>query len=214
MNDYAFRPYDKGDFEDCTDLSLEAWPVVSDFGDNESARGLVKAYVTNNLCTANYAEVCCDKDKVIGFLIGHVKHFNGLHIENSGNAKLFFNYLFGKYGKVRKRLQLLFSQMWATAKTEHICRRFDGEILLFVVSSDYRGKGIGKQLMHNYLNFAKSNHSNSVFLATDAMCNWVFYEKIGFIKYKEYYDESLSILMHKKANSSIYYLELNGEIFI
>lgn len=210
MNTLSFRPYGNDDLDACTELSKQAWPVVFKFADEKNASPFIKAYVLNNLNTANYAEVCCDGDKIVGFLFANLKKYRGTTIEKSGNRKLFFDYLAGKYGKVRKRFRLLFAQMWATAKAEHICKNFDGEILLFVVDAAYRGHGIGKTLMGHFLEYAKQNKLKNVFLATDPLCNWVFYEKIGFVKFGEYYDNSLSILMGQHANSYIYYKQLEG----
>jgi ribosomal protein S18 acetylase RimI-like enzyme len=208
MDTLTYRRYEKSDLDICTELSEQAWPVVLDFADAVNASSFVKAYVLNNLCNSNYAEVCCDGDKIVGFLFANLKDCPDEKIEKSGNFKLFFDFISGRYGKVKKQYQLLFGQMLATMKTEHICRKFDGEIMLFVVASEYRGHGIGKTLINNVLSYAKTNNLKSIFLATDPMCNWAFYEKIGFSRYSEFYDNALSILMKKRANTYIYYMSL------
>lgn len=210
MDTLTYRRYDKSDLEALTELTKQAWPVVYKFADDKNATLLSKSYVLSNLCSANYAEICCVGDTIVGFLLANIKKCNGEKLENSGNRKLVFDYLRGKYGRFRKRFRMLFAQVLAIAKTERICKKFDAEILLFVVDGNYRGHGIGTSLINNFLASAKSYGAQTVFLATDVLCNRIFYEKLGFIKYKEFYDDCLSILLGHRSNTDIYLMPLTN----
>lgn len=208
MNALTYRRYDKGDLDALVELTKQAWPVVYNLADDKNATLLAKSYVLSNLCSANYAEICCNGDQIVGFLLANVKTREGDKLEKSGNKKLVFDYLLGRYGRFRKRYRMLFAQIAAIAKTERICKKFDAEILLFVVDSSFRGHGIGTTLITDFLASAKAYGAGSVFLATDVLCNRIFYEKLGFIKYGEFYDDCLSILMGKRANTDIYLMPI------
>lgn len=67
----------------------------------------------------------------------------------------------------------------------------DGEISLFIVSPEYRGKGIGKLLYTQLLNHFRSIGIHNFYLHTDTACNYKFYEKQG-----------MSILLSEKTNYS------------
>lgn len=208
MNALTYRRYDKGDLDALVELTKQAWPVVYNLADDKNTTLLAKSYVLSNLCSANYAEICCNGDQIVGFLLANVKTREGDKLEKSGNKKLVFDYLLGRYGRFRKRYRMLFAQIAAIAKTERICKKFDAEILLFVVDSSFRGHGIGTTLINDFLASAKADGAGSVFLATDVLCNRIFYEKLGFIKYGEFYDDCLSILMGKRANTDIYLMPI------
>lgn len=210
MDTLTYRRYDKEDLEALTELTKQAWPVVKKFADDKNATLLSKSYVLSNLCSANYAEICCDGEKIVGFLLAHIKKCGDAKIEKSGNRKLILDYLAGKYGRFRKRFRMLIAQILATAKTERICKKFDAEILLFVVDGNCRGHGIGTALMNNFLDRAKQYGTHTVFLATDVLCNRIFYEKMGFMKYKEFYDDCLSILVGRPSNTDIYLMALSN----
>lgn len=208
MDTLTYRRYDKVDLDALTELTKQAWPVVYKLADDKNATLLAKSYVLGNICSANYASIACDGDKIVGFLIANIKTRKGGKLDNSGNKKLVFDYFLGRYGRFRKRFRMLFAQLSAFARTERICKHFDAEILLFVVDSTYRGHGIGTTLINDFLAAAKSDGAKTVFLATDILCNRIFYEKLGFKKYGEFYDDCLSILMGQKTNTDIYLLPI------
>jgi GNAT superfamily N-acetyltransferase len=209
MDSLTYRRYEKGDLEAITELTKQAWPVVYKFAEGENATLLAKSYVLSNLNSANYTHVCVDGDKIVGFLIANMKHCKGDPPDPSGsNRKLIFDYLRGKYGRFRKRFHMLFAQIAAFYRTESICKKFDAEILLFVVDANYRGHGIGTTLMNTFLATARQNGEKTVFLATDVLCNRLFYERLGFIKYGDFYDDCLSLLMGKPSHTDIYLMPL------
>lgn len=182
--------------------------MVKNLADEKNATLLSKSYALSNLCSANYAEICCNGDKVVGFLLANIKKSPAPKIDKSGNRHLVLDYIRGKYGKFHKRFRLLIAQMRAVAKTERVCKKFDAEILLFVVDGDSRGKGIGTSLINNFLATAKSYGTATVFLATDVLCNRIFYERMGFCKYSEFYDDCLTLLVGSPSNTDIYLMAL------
>ncbi|MDO5861304.1 MAG: GNAT family N-acetyltransferase [Thermoplasmata archaeon] len=58
-------------------------------------------------------------------------------------------------------------------------RRFDGELVLLIVSEDARGRGIGRQLYSLALDEFSSGGCREIFLFTDDDCGYGFYEASG-----------------------------------
>ncbi len=62
---------------------------------------------------------------------------------------------------------------------------FDAEIVLFIVSDSMRGKGVGKRLFNDALDFFRESGAESFFLHTDTDCNFEFYERFGMERLAE-----------------------------
>ncbi len=50
-------------------------------------------------------------------------------------------------------------------------KQFDGELTLLIVDGAYRGKGIGKILIKQFLEDMEKRKARKVYLFTDTMCN-------------------------------------------
>ena len=119
-----------------------------------------------------------------------------------------WNLIIGKYGKFKGRLGYLNSMMKTNAQVESICRDFDSEVMLFIVDSNFRGKGIGRELMNHLVDYARNNGKKSVYLYTDIRSNRKFYEIYGFTKLADFHDYHLSYVLGKKTMSFIYKIDL------
>lgn len=64
-------------------------------------------------------------------------------------------------------------------------KKYEGEVAFFAISSKARGKGIGKRMFSNMLEYMKSQNIKDFYLYTDTSCNYGFYEHQGMIKRKE-----------------------------
>lgn len=56
---------------------------------------------------------------------------------------------------------------------------YDGEISLFILSAEARGKGIGSKLFDSMVNYFDSNNAKNYFLYADDSCNIGFYTRRG-----------------------------------
>ena len=56
----------------------------------------------------------------------------------------------------------------------------DGDITLFAVSSEARGHGIGKNLIEQLYSHFRRHKVKRIYVLTDNMCTYEFYEKQGF----------------------------------
>ncbi|MBW3087332.1 GNAT family N-acetyltransferase [Bifidobacterium sp. 82T24] len=58
-------------------------------------------------------------------------------------------------------------------------RRYDGEIVLFIVDDHYRGHGLGRLLFDAALAYFRDRGIDDVFLYTDTGCDYGFYDHRG-----------------------------------
>ena len=171
----------------------------------------MKAYVQFNYLLSDYAEVCSFKDQVVGFLFGLTdkKQFNKK--QKSGIRKVIWRLMTGKYGKIRKKYQFLFNVALTSIKVEYLCKKFNSEVVLFVVDKEHRGKGLGRAMMDHFLEHLRRLKKHTVYLYTDVESNWKFYDIYGFRKYREFHDYELSFLRGKKTMSFLYYKTIKHE---
>ena len=59
-------------------------------------------------------------------------------------------------------------------------------------------------MLGDFLVEAAKNSVKEVCLYTDISSNWMFYEKMGFDRLAEFYDNELSFLLQKKTMSFVY----------
>ncbi len=204
--DLHYRPYVRSDLDRCAALAADAWPIASVVSEN--AHALMEAYVKSCLLFSDYTEVCCAGGEVIGFLFGLThKKLPGLK-ERLELNRLFWEFVVGKYGPAKRRFRFLVSFVLTLLKVELLCLRFDSEVELFVVDADYRGRGIGRSLVDHFVKHLREENKRTVYLYTNLLSNWRFYEKYGFIKYREFYDNQLSFLRGMKTRGYIYYYRL------
>ena len=84
---------------------------------------------------------------------------------------------------------------------EDLRRRFDGELVFFVLRREYRRRGIGSALLNSFLEYMRANHCRSFYVFTDESCDFPFYDKRGFTRVG---DEAVQLPDH--AAPSHFYL--------
>jgi ribosomal protein S18 acetylase RimI-like enzyme len=204
--DIHYRPYVDSDLDRCAALAVEAWPIASVISEN--THSLMRVYVKSSLLFSDYTDMCCADDKVIGFLFGLThKKLPGLKARFELN-RLFWEFVAGKYGPSERRFRFLTSFVLTLLKVEWLCFRFDSEVELFVVDAAYRGQGIGRSLVDHFVEHLRDANKRTLYLYTNMVSNWRFYEKYGFIKHGEFHDNELSFLRGTKTHGYIYYYRL------
>ncbi|MGL5722462.1 MAG: GNAT family N-acetyltransferase, partial [Brevinema sp.] len=79
---------------------------------------------------------------------------------------------------------------------------YQGYIKLFIVSKDSRGLGVGKKLLSYQLDYMNKMNVRSLYLYTDTICNFGFYDANNFqrVNQKEYVDpfeQKLSVFLYQ-----------------
>ncbi|MBQ3718563.1 MAG: GNAT family N-acetyltransferase [Methanomicrobium sp.] len=86
-----------------------------------------------------------------------------------------------KYGRIylehRRDTQRALSTLERSVPAE--C---EGELILFAVRSDIRGKGIGSRLIADFQDYLRRNGCGGYYLCADDYCNTGYYEKHGYMR--------------------------------
>lgn len=193
ISNLVIKPYQETHFSGCVDLIMSTWDFHSEFVGIRDTRIVYEYYLHNCLNWNHHLElVIDDRERVIGILFGSKEGINFLEelkfarkdkqINKWKNKKL----IAGEFGdkQIAKKLLARFSLNDSLGE-EDACL-FDGEVNLFIVTSELQGRGLGKLLMDRYVDFCRFHNLNNVFLWTDMNCNYKFYTKYGFSLHKRF----------------------------
>ena len=212
--DISFRRYAHEDLRACSSLAEEAWPAGEHLAsDDQEAIGM-EGYIESSLLWSNWTDLACDSQGVVGFLFGKIDKLRGgasLAKPSLREARLMAGLLLG--GKWRGSMMV--AMFWNVFLTELKLMvnvpRSDAAIELLIVSSKYRGRGIGRMLVDRFVQAARSASSSLVTVYTDdQMSNWSFYENYGFRRVGSFHDNVTSYFAGKDSNALIYVLDLKA----
>lgn len=173
-----FREYRKEDREYIEDMIRKTWNYDK-FCSPKVAKKMAKTYFINCFANQTYTKVATIENKVVGIIMGkQVKKFKcpiwlrikqiisniSIYLSKEGRSAIKI------FGNVTKIDDILLKET---------NKNYDGEVALFVMDSDYRGKGIGGKLFKYLLDYMKEIKANEIFLFTDTSCNYKFYEHKG-----------------------------------
>jgi ribosomal protein S18 acetylase RimI-like enzyme len=202
-----FRAFRGDDAPECSQFAAEAWPILSALVPAEDVVKFMRAYVEVSRLASTWREVARISERVVGFLFGRI---NADYTRITVLKAFFFcliigvKVILGRYGHLARPLTFLKKFMRATLKVQRNAPRSDAEVVLFVVDSKHRGKGIGTALMDRFVSAAKDKKTKVIMLSTDPLSNWKFYEKYGFKRYSTFEDDLNSYIKNEDVESYIY----------
>lgn len=202
--------YQKKYFSSCVKLINDTWHY-----DQSVSKGASELLLRMKLESSDYKDIIVENNQVIGLFFAS-KAKKSLLTRLKGKLKHFYNELWLKlkrnkasnYSKLKefnKDYQKI-DTIVEISKEKDI----DGEIALFIVSSFYQGKGLGKSLLNRYKEYCIKDDINHVILWTDYECNYKFYNRLGFILYGSFTNKSLVEYDKDEPNGLIYYLEIES----
>lgn len=153
----------------------------------------MEAYVEIAVSWSNLTDVAClDNGELVGLIFGEIRgrHVKGfptriVHSEMKAGAKL----VLGRYGRIKRLPTVLWNFLMVEMKLLVNRPDADAEVMLFLVDSKYRGKGIGSVLMDRFVDVVKQKGSTRISVyADDQASNWRFYENYGFKRAGVFYD--------------------------
>ena len=215
MKDLHFREYTSNDLVRCAKLAAEAWPVKDHISGGSERWRIMEAYVEIAVSWSNWTDVAClDSGELVGLMFGEIRgrHVKGfptriVYSEMNAGAKL----VLGRYGRIKRLPTVLWNFLMVEMKLLVNRPYADAEVMLFLVDSKYRGKGIGSLLMDRFVDVAKQKGSTRISVyADDQASNWRFYENYGFERAGVFYDNWSSYFNRTRSMGIRLVLDLGG----
>ena len=201
------REYEDKDFDACKDIVNNVWEFDDRFEPQSLADFFKQVYTGASLGGSSFAVVAEDNNQVVGFLFGVNKGKKLLKTRYSGlRGQLKFIYDLFSLNNVPLRKKFFYLKILNKHELNRreVEPKRDNEVNLFAVRTDIQGRGYGKALMNQFIEYCKENSVNRITLDTDTECNIAFYEKMGFGIKGEFYSPLQKEYSGKSGQSFVY----------
>ena len=188
----TYRPYEDRDAEGVMAIINDAFHVHRYTRRRYLERSALESYLDECLQASSYARVAVLDGKVAGVVMGRVH----------GEPIL--------PGRVRRRMRILADRAWLLTvglpqwRTLRFFFNFErvygqlcedvrqagtwslsDEVMLFAVHSVARGRGVGSRLYRDLMSHLREHGRTELFLYTDELCTYRFYERAGLVRAAE-----------------------------
>lgn len=188
-----FREFRREDLEQCARLAAQAWPVRGHISRDRESWRVFEPYVGIGLAWSNWTCVMCDDEgRVNGLVFGDIR---GLERSSSIRRMIRSELVactgvaLGRFGRVERLVPLLWNFIMTELKLLVGRPEADAEIMLLLLDEEYRGRGIGRELVDRFARAAKESGAKRMSVYTDDQAsNWGFYERYGFKRASVFYD--------------------------
>lgn len=195
--------YNSNYFTQIMELLKKTWDFSLHFKNLKDENYLYGIYLKKVLINCSYKKVIVDESgKVQGSIFAQINNYSNRLKMFRLNTSIFFHVLKGSFGK-RAVAFKFFHQYIRECNKLYEKPKFDREVYLLMVSSNTKGKGIGKLLIDDYVNECKKNSIKKIGLQTGADCDYRFYDHLGFTRENAIYTD-MYIKGNEKENFFIY----------
>jgi len=204
------RKYQASDLRACAELAAEAWPSRMSTISREDQVAGMEGYMMSALAASTWAEVLDESGRVVGFLFGRIEKHRKAGVKLVPKQSL-ISVASAFIATRHERPANILRMIWNVALTElkmSVNRpRSDAEITMLIVDSAHRGKGYGRLLVERFVHAARAAGASALTVYTDDQSsNWRFYERLGFRRVAEFYDNISSFWVGRRANGIVYVL--------
>ena len=188
MSEIIYRKLTKNDYETIKSIISEAFGFHKIIRDKNLLKKALNIYLHSCLMETTFNEVAEKDGEVIGIIFGNCKNSLKKTTYLVNSAIVIWNSLsiaccksqYKSNLKEYRKILTVYDELMKNRK-----HRFQGSVALFAVRESCRGYGVGKHLMNSLLNYMKTQNANSIYVYTDTICNYGFYESQGFIRLDE-----------------------------
>lgn len=196
------REYQKADRKALEDVIRVTWNYDK-FATPKTAKLLAKVYLATCLTNQTYSRVAVINQKPAGLILGKdiEKHRCPISYrihQIIALAQLLITREGRRILKFYKDVDGLDRELLSQCNKE-----YKGEVALFALNPEHRGKGIGKKLFECFVAYMKSESIETFYLYTDTSCNFGFYEHQGMIRQQQ---RKQNINMNGQSASMKFYL--------
>lgn len=207
MKELIYRRCEKYDYPEIQKLISDSFGLHNYVEDERTLTKVKKMYLYSCLSEQKFNRVAVSEGKIVGVIMGASKN-DRLKLSNILNILKLIYYTIllwfenknkiSQYSEVYKAYNNLIYGM----KND-----FDGVLTLFAVREDLRGLGVGKEMLLQLNDYYLVHNTNRIYLYTDDICNYGFYEHMGFCRLKE---KQITILKENKEIRLNVYLYARG----
>ncbi|WP_180962667.1 GNAT family N-acetyltransferase, partial [Salimicrobium jeotgali] len=209
--EYRVIKYNRKYLYSCAKLVRNTWDFHSSFVGVKDNLPIYITYVKECLNYSIHREIIVnEKDEVCGLLFGSIEE-NGIIDAVKWKISTLFISLYqlalwclGRFGNRKIATKIAAAHRKADCQGEEQSDLFDGEVNLFIVAKELRGKQYGYRLMNNYVEFCKANQLKTIFLWTELSCTYSFYERYGFQRYSSFHNITFTDGNKAKDNGFVY----------
>lgn len=174
----TYRSIKSSDYSELADLIATSWnyrKLTTSF----NAKQMAYAFLFSSLAHQSFNQVAVKNNKVVGVVMGRVEElplsqklfllpllFNLLALQFTSEGRKAFQ-------SFKRNLHVNKSLLKQTYET------YDGELVLFAVSPDCQGLGVGSQLFQDFLMYLRSEGACTFYLFSDTSCTYSFYDYKG-----------------------------------
>ena len=213
-SDVRIRKFAAADILRCAEIATEVWPDVPESMTREEMTRLMTAYVEDSMIMSTRHEVACVSDEVVGVIFGSIEGAVRLEDRIRMSVLRLSTWLrFVAHGRtsILTRSSVLMKSIATEMKLIRARPESDAEVTLLLLSSDHRGKGIGKLLMGRFLQEARSKSARTATVyTTDPGCNWRFYERCGFKEVGGFDDDLVSFVQGVDTRGLVFAMDLQS----
>lgn len=180
----VLREYQRQDFKTLADIVRKTWHYDK-FCTPKTAERLAGVFLSSCLTNYTFSRVAVVEERPVGVILvksekEHRCTFSDRLRQICAVAALFSSREGRTVSKIFKNVNGIDRDLLKSC-----CREYQGEIALFAVDGDFRGKGIGKILFRSAQDYMKARNIQEFYLFTDTSCNYGFYEHQGMIRRRE-----------------------------
>ena len=199
--DFLLEAFNFQDSQKIADILNDLWGFGKNLPHQKIADGFGKTYLFYSLFESTYAFTLKYKNVPVAFICWK----ENKSLDNKKNKTATKKNQQGKIKFLQKPLLLLKSIRYAVpilfckefyyqikawkaffngteSLNKELLHPYDAELILFVSSKDFRGKGLGRKLFNFFTQTLEEHKLHSFFLHTDTECSYQFYDKIGLSK--------------------------------
>lgn len=174
----VYREFQKKDSKMIEEIIIEAWKY-NDLCSSRTAHKMAKVFLSSCLTNQTYTRVALLNNEPIGVIMA--KDIKSHKCPLKYKLKQAFAIISLYLSKEGRNTSKIFSNVNEIDKEllNECKKEYEGEVAFFAISSKARGKGIGKKMFSDMLEYMKSKNINNFYLFTDTSCNYGFYEHQG-----------------------------------
>ena len=186
MDQVIIRDVEKKDFPAIKAIISETWDIGTE--DEKTQGAILGLYLNQVLYWSSFGKAAVLGGKVVGVIFGFLDEDTPKYrmLQEDGMEHV-IKLLDASENDRKDAHEYLSKTLGAYDElVADIIDLYDGSLDFFVVSEEARGLGVGKRLWGEIAAYFKENGAGSIYVYTDTLCNFGFYDHNGFQKKREY----------------------------